>query len=97
MLIGYRGFAKFTQGQGRARAHAPEAVQQRDASGALCLAGAEALGPDGLDQDAPARTIVARGFVGRRSTCGRSPAPSPAAPARSSATSSPSASSAFLR
>ena len=94
-LLGYRTLAKARKGV--------EATEQSilkllgaEAGQAANLALVESLGPAGLDPDLPSApdtplpSELHRGEAGGRCTCAASPAPSPGAPRRSSATSSPS-------
>ena len=97
MLMGYRGFSKFMRGQVGARALAAQAVRQRDRCSAACSRARRREGVDGLDTRPARPEDVARGLVGDPVPALVRAARSPAARARSSATSSPSACSASRR
>ena len=89
MLMGYRGLLEVHEGPVRAGALAAEAVRQRVGPAVPARGGRGARAPTPSTSTSPARRCGATAR-GPSSTCGRSVERSPAARARSNATSSPS-------
>ena len=96
LAMGYRGFSKFLLGKA-APEHSLLKLYGSEALQKALLFGAEALGLDELDLDRLGPADVARGLVGDPVPALASARRSRAAPARSSATSSPSGCSGSAR